>query len=117
VITDQKVKGPIVVTLSDHDKAVGKYYPLGAGSRRQVAYAAGEFPKYGGIGTFGVRGPGLDIEDIEMLDARASYGFRSAKIYNIVADNYISKMEGASGAHNDIAHAEVAHAFWEASMA
>jgi hypothetical protein len=116
IIADQKVSGPIVVTLSEHDRAVRKYYPLGAGARQQIAYALGEFPKYGGIGTFGVRGPGLDIEDLQMLDAQGSYHFRPGKIYNITADNYISKLEGASGAHNDIAHKEVAHAFWESLM-
>jgi len=117
VITSQKVTGPIVVTLSEHDRAVGKYYPLGAGSRRQVIYGPDEFPKYGAIGTFGVRGPGLELEDMEMLDGGGSYGFQAGKIYNLAAEKYISKMEGAAGAHNDIAHTEVAHAFWEAVMA
>jgi hypothetical protein len=68
------------------------------------------------MGTFGVRGPGLDIDDVEMLDTNGSYGFRTGKIYNVAADKYISKMEGAAGAHNDIANKEVAHAFWEAVM-
>jgi hypothetical protein len=56
-----------VATLSEHDRAVGKYYPLGAGSGRQVTYGPGELPKYGAIGTFGVRGPGLDIDDVAQI--------------------------------------------------
>jgi hypothetical protein len=117
VIADRKVKGPIIVTLSEHDTAVGKFYPLGAGIRRQITYAPNELPKYGGLGTFGVRGPGIDVEDMDMLDGKSLYGFKPGKVYNLDASSYISKMDGASGAHNDIAHLEVAHAFWQAVIA
>jgi hypothetical protein len=103
-----------VVTMSEHDTAVRKYYPLGAGIRRQVEYAPGELPKYGGIGVFGARGPGLDTHDVDMGDCDHDYRFMPGVVYNLDAAAYISKMEGASGAHNDIAHPEVAHAFWQA---
>jgi hypothetical protein len=93
VLANCTVKGPIVVTLSEHDTAVGKYYPLAAGLGRQVSYAPVELPKYGGLGTFGVRGPGID------------------------ATAHICRMEGPGGAHNDIAHPEIAHAFWQAVLA
>jgi len=114
ILANHKVQGPIVATFSEHDRAVGKYYPLGAGLGQQVSYAVGEFPKYGGLGIFGVRGPGIEIEDREMLDREGAYGFEPGKVYNLDAATYISKMQGRGGAHNDIAHPEVAHAFWEA---
>jgi hypothetical protein len=117
IVADRKVKGPIVATLSEHDRAVGKFYPLGAGVAGQIAYAPAEFPKYGGVGTFGARGAGIDIEDVNMLDRQATYDFRPGKFYNLDASAYISQMDGASGAHNDIARPEVAHAFWQAALA
>ena len=48
--------------------------------------------------------------------ANRRYNFQSGIVYNLDAGEYIKKMEGASGAHNDIAHPEVAHAFWQAVM-
>lgn len=117
VIADQLVTGPIVVTLSEHDTAVRKYYPLGAGIRGQVQYTLGALPKYGGIGVFGVRGPGVDTQDLDMEDCGYEYDFRPSVVYNLDAGAYIREIQGASGAHNDIAHAEVAHAFWQAVTA
>jgi hypothetical protein len=81
-----------------------------------VAYALGELPKYGGVGTFGIRGSGIQIEDKDMVGIDGTYGFQPGEVYNIDASKYIREMKGASGAHNDIAHPEVAHAFWEAVM-
>jgi hypothetical protein len=114
LLANRRVKGPIVVTFSEHDTAVGKYYPLAAGFRREVAYGPGQFPKYGGLGTFGVRGPGIDLEDRDMLDCEGVYGFEPGKVYNLDASAYISNIKGLGGAHNDIAQPEVAHAFWAA---
>jgi hypothetical protein len=116
VLENCMVRGPIVTTYSEYDTAVGKYYPLVAGLRRQVAYAIGEFPKYGGVGTFGARGPGIEIEDRDMLARDGAYGFEAQKIYNLDASAYICKMEGPGGAHTDIANPEVAHAFWQAML-
>jgi hypothetical protein len=116
VIADRKVSGAIVVTMSEHDTAVHKYYPLGAGVRRQVAYAPGELPKYGGVGVFGIRGPGIEIEDLDVGHCDHDYNFQSGTVYNLDAAAYINKMEGASGAHNDIAHPEIAPALWQAVM-
>lgn len=113
ILANHTVKGPIVTTLSEYDRAVGKYYPLGAGIGRQVSYKVGEFPKYGALGTFGARGAGVESEDRDMLDREGAYGFEPGKLYNLDASAYICRMIDAGGAHNDIAHPEVAHAFWE----
>ncbi len=108
------VSGPMVTTQSEHDTAVGRFYPLGAGIRRQVVFALGELPKYGGLGTFGVRGPGPDIEDLRMKPVAEPYAFEPGKVYNLESSRFINQGSGASGAHSDIAKPEVAHAFWEA---
>ena len=58
IISGYKVSGRIVTTQSEHDTAVGRLYPLTAGLKRQVTFAPGAPPKYGALGSFGIRGPG-----------------------------------------------------------
>jgi hypothetical protein len=115
IVEEGRVAGPIVTTQSSLDHAVGRFYPYGAGIRQQVTFAPGELPKYGSVGTFGVRGPGLTVEDREMLDLDGAYGFAGGTIYNLDASRWIKALDGPSGAHNDIAHPQVAHAIWEAA--
>jgi len=103
----------VLVTLSEHDYAVGRYYPIAAGIRRQVSFVQDELPKYGAIGAFGVRGSGIQVDDLNMLPDEGTYSFRKSVFHNIQSSAYIRKIEGASGAHSDIAHSEVAHAFWQ----
>ena len=114
IVAEQKVRGAIITSQSEFDTAVGRFYPLGAGIRRQVSFAPGELPKYGGIGTFGIRGLGENVVDLTMLPVSASYAFAPGKIYNIESSQYICDGGGAPGAHNDIAKPEVAHAVWAA---
>jgi hypothetical protein len=116
IISDGKVRGPIITTQTVFDKAVGRFYPLGAGVARQVTFAPNEFPKYGALGTFGARGPGVDVVDEKMLPTESDYGFEAGKVYNLESSEFINQGGGAAGAHNDIAKPEVAHAVWQAAM-
>jgi hypothetical protein len=52
-----------------------------------------------------------------MLPLAQSYGFQAGQTYNINSNDVIRNGSGASGAHSDIDHPEVAHAFWEAIVA
>jgi hypothetical protein len=113
IVEHEKVAGPVVTTLSIHDTAVGKLYPLAAGIAGQVTYAPGEKPQYGALGSWGAQGPGLDQENRSMLPETESYGFQPGRIYNLDSNDFINEGEGAGGAHNDIAKPAVAHAFWE----
>ena len=117
VVTDNKVRGPILTTRTPFDTAVGRFYPLGAGVRQQVSFAPGELPKYGAVGAFGLRGPGLAVEDKAMLTVDRDYGFQPRHVYNIECSEYIRQGSGADGAHGDFLHPEVAHAVWEAALA
>ncbi len=115
IFSEGRVAGPLITTQSEHDTAVGTMYPLAAGMARQVTFAPGELPKYGALGTYGVRGPGPAIVDLDMLPADGSYGFAAGRVYNLNSSQYICTMESrSSGAHSDLAHPEVAHAVWEA---
>jgi hypothetical protein len=117
IIDAKRVSGPIVTTQSEHDTAVCKAYPAACFVRGDVAFAPGEFPKYGALGAFGVRGPGVDAVDLKMVEWNQPCAFEPGRIYNIESSHYIAKMEGlGSGAHNDIAHPQVAHALWSAVL-
>ena len=61
LVSERRVAGPIVTTQSEFDRAVGTWYPWAAGVKGQVALPAGELPKYGAVGTFGVHGPGAEV--------------------------------------------------------
>jgi hypothetical protein len=115
VIKGEWVAGPIVTTQSCYDRAVGKWYPLGVKAAQQVDYGPG-LPLYGAVGTFGLQGDGLDLVKGEMLPVNASYDFEAGRIYNLKSDAWIRTGGGASGAHSDIAHSEVAHVVWEAAL-
>jgi hypothetical protein len=114
LIDKQKVAGAILTTQSKRDTAVGRFYPIAAGVARQVNFAPGDkLPKYGGIGAFGLQGPGLTLHDLPIGDIAQSYGFQRGHVYNLECTNVIKDGTGASGAHSDIAKPEVAHAMWE----
>jgi pimeloyl-ACP methyl ester carboxylesterase len=115
IVSDRLVAGPMVTTRSEFDTAVGSLYPVAAGVAEQVTFAPGELPKYGGVGTFGARGPGLDIVDTNMLSATAAYDFRPGRIHNLEASGVIREGDPPSGAHSDIAKTEVAHVVWSAA--
>ena len=113
------VKGPIVTTQSEHDWAVGKWYPLGAGLARQAVLFTAELPKYGGLGAYGIRGRSLPPDydpDGPLRGENDDYDFSAGQIYNLEASAVIKKINGPSGAHSDIAHPRVAHAFWAAAI-
>ena len=116
VVRERLVRGPIVTTRSIKDTAVGHYYPRGAKLKRQLLLVDDKYPKYGGIGTFGIQGIAV-ARDLLMQSAQHVYSFGPGQIYNLEASHVIRNGGGASGAHSDIAHPEVAHAFWAAALA
>ena len=115
IFSEHRIAGPLVTTQSEFDRAVGIMYPMAAGVAGHVTFGPGELPKYGALGTFGVRGPDQEAIDLEMLPADGDYHFEPGKIYNLESSQYICTIEYvSSGAHSDLAHPEVAHAVWEA---
>lgn len=111
----RRVKGPIVTTLSRHDRAVGTFYPLGAKLGNDRVLGDDDFPEYGATGSFGVQGT-EPAEKIDILAADAPYRFAAGSTYNIEASRIIANGGAFSGAHSDIVHDEVAHIFWQAAL-
>ena len=116
-VLDGRVRGPIIVTRTSFDRAVGTWYPWAAGSARQVDFAGTELPKDGAVGAFGKRGPGIEIVDLPLGPVDADYGFTAGKLYNFQCSDVINQGGGASGAHSDFAKPRVAHAVWQAAGA
>jgi hypothetical protein len=104
----------LVTTLSRHDYAVGKLYPWAAGVANQISYDP--LPRYGAIGAYGLCGV-AGADSLEMKSATDSYDLLCGHAYNVNASKYICKIDGASGAHSDIAGPEVAHLIWQAALA
>lgn len=122
IITNSLVKGPIAITHSKWDTALGKWYPLGASAasliRRSISfYSTDNLPKYGALGTFGASGDHeFRAVNCDMLPIDAHYPLVPGAIYNINADEFIREGSGPQGAHSDIARPEVAHLMWEAAL-
>jgi hypothetical protein len=118
VLGDHKVSGPMIVTRSKHDSAVGVFYPLASQVKGSASFDPQSLPEFGAIGAFGIQGIADGIgNDLKMLAADAAYTLEKGKIYNLESSQFIAKKEGASGAHSDIAGPEVAHAIWAAAFA
>ncbi len=116
IVAQDKIDGPVITTRSKFDTAVRIMYRPAARIANQIAFPVGKLPKYGALGTFGVRGSGVEIVDMEMLPVNDFYQFEPGKVYNLESSKYICKGGGLGGAHNDIAKPEVAHAVWAAAI-
>jgi len=114
ILKEKRVAGPLVTTQSIHDTAVGTYYPAAVGLVGEAVFA-GELPKYGAVGAFGIQGTNV-VEARRMLERQAPYGFQPGGVYNVESSDFIKKMDGASGAHSDIDGPEVAHMLWQAAQ-
>jgi len=119
VIRDRQVAGPIITTVSEHDMAVGKLYPLASGVVLSEVDLDDDFPKYGAVGSFGIQGSGIPLNNMEMLPCDQDYSFERGQIYNLESSRYIAKKPpeaGLAGAHGEFDEPEVAHAVWSAAM-
>ena len=111
VVTDPaRVRGPIVITFTTKDKAVGLAYPIASRIARQIAAAMGDAnDPYGGLGRNGAqKTPGA--ETVTLGKVGTAYAFAMRGIYNLDSNAVI-------GGHSDLAHPEVAYAIVSAVAA
>ncbi len=105
VVDQQRVGGPILVTHTPNDKAVGVAYPLASRIIGDKAAAFGDKNDvFGGLGRNGVQQMqnGETIEGT-LLEAGASYAFRAGVFFNLEASDFIKS-------HGDVTGKQVAHA-------
>lgn len=108
--------GPILVTHTENDTAIKNLYVLASQVSFDETVSFGiTYPLHGGLGMFGARGSGIAVHDMELLPMHGNYGFTQRTFFNLDASHFMKAGNPLmGGAHNDIAHPEVAHAFWSA---
>jgi thioesterase domain-containing protein len=104
VVSEQKVDGPLVITHTKNDKAVGVAYPLASRiSRDNAAALIGDAnDPYGGMGRNGAQHTPVDGNEQALRAAGGQYTLQPGTIYNLNSDEFI-------GDHSDICGEEVAH--------
>lgn len=101
VITDKKVTGPILITHSDKDKAVGLAYPIASRLAGDNAKALGDKnDQFGGMGANGAQFANAD-ESLKITPGVKSFRFAPGKIFNLESNTVID-------GHSSIVHDEIA---------
>jgi hypothetical protein len=117
VVDNQRIKGPIVVTYTPNDRAVGIAYPAASRLAGTVASAFGDASdKFGGLGRNGAQKmeTGEVVQGVDRLLAVGdSYSWRSGRIHNLESSRYIVD-PGGGDAHMFVTGKEVA---WTISRA
>ncbi len=101
-----RVGGPLVACFSEHDGAVGTFYPLASfAAQEDAAAAVNPSSRWGGIGANGAQGVGAAVEGIRPVGGR--YGFAPGTVLNVDASAVVSRGRPPTGAHSDIVHPEL----------
>jgi hypothetical protein len=107
VVTAKKVKGPILITCSKQDTAVGIAYPIASLLSGVTAAALGDKnDPFGGMGRNGAQRTPEAVDDT-LLPAGTKYHFNRDKVFNLNGDAIIT-------GHGDVCRAEIASALLQA---
>ena len=93
ILQDKRISGPIVITHTKNDVALGIAYPLASRIAKDQAAALGDKDDpYGGLGRNGAQHtPEVSADEFELRDAGGPpYGFVPGHVYNLNADALIS---------------------------
>ena len=103
VLEKGKIAGPILVTCTTNDSAVGKLYPLASMLAGQDAAAiGGPTSRFGGIGCNGAQST-PEASVAKLLNSGGQYILAAGRLYNLNADEFIKD-------HLDVCGRQVAHA-------
>jgi esterase/lipase superfamily enzyme len=105
VVTGQKVTGPIIITHTKNDKAVGLAYPIASKLSGVDASAIGdEHDRFGGLGRNGALVQFTpEAKAGQLLPLGGSYSFTPGKLFNLEGSAFI-------GGHSEVTGKEVAAA-------
>ncbi len=105
VVEKKRVSGPILVTHTKNDKAVGLAYPIASRLAGDSRLALGdENDKFGGLGRNGVQKMGAKQRVVgTLLEAGNAYAFTPGIFFNLEGSQFIK-------GHSDITGPQVAHA-------
>jgi len=94
----RRVDGPILVTHSRKDSAVGSAYPKASFLSRDDAAAAGaSVPRWGAMGSAGAQA--VDATELRFGDVGDSYSFSRGRFFNLDGNTVIVNGGPPSGAH------------------
>jgi hypothetical protein len=113
IVDDKRVKGPILVTYTPNDRAVGIAYPTASRLSGTVASAFGDRDdKFGGLGRNGAQKmePREVVQGVDQLLAvGGSYAWQPGCFHNLESSKYIVDPKGGD-AHGFVTGKEVAWA-------
>jgi hypothetical protein len=111
VVDNHRIKGPIIITYTPNDRAVGIAYPVASRLAGTVASAFGDADdKFGGLGRNGAQKmePGEVVQNVDQLLAvNGSYSWQSGRFHNLESSKYIID-PGGGDAHMFVTGKEVA---------
>ncbi|CAI9386584.1 alpha/beta fold hydrolase [Microbacterium sp. T2.11-28] len=103
-----KVEGPILVTFTRNDTAVGLAYAIASRLARQIGAAIGdENDPYGGIGRNGALKTPASLPPGKLRAVGGAYDFPPGRVASLNADSYIT-------GHSDVTGRQVAYALLRA---
>jgi hypothetical protein len=110
VLSDRRLTGPIVITHTKNDVAVGIAYPLASKIARDAAAGLGDKDDpYGGMGRNGAQHT-PEVADTETeLRSSGAYSFARGKVFNLLSDRFIKD-------HGDITGPQVVNAVVHAML-
>lgn len=108
VLSDKRISGPVIITHTKNDWAVGVAYPLASRIARDVSSALGDKnDPYGGMGRNGAQST-PEVADgesfLRAFQGGSSYSFARGKVYNLNGDKFIRD-------HGDVTGLPVVNAF------
>lgn len=111
LLSEQRASGPILITHTKNDLAVGIAYPLASRISHDVAASLGDRnDPYGGMGRNGAQHiTELDPAHDTLLPTGRPYQFRQGAVYNLRADDFIRD-------HGDVHGQQVAYAILNAVL-
>ncbi len=99
VIKENRVAGPILITHTVNDKAVGLAYPLAVRISGDNSRGLGDRnDTYGGMGRNGaVKMAPVEFAELTLLPVGGVYNFAPGKVHNLKADAFVSSHSAVRG--------------------
>jgi hypothetical protein len=101
VVEAKRVSGPILITNTKNDKAVGLAYPIASRINNDTTMAIGdENDKFGGIGRNGAQkmeSGEVDTNQTVLRDTGEKYSFSAGKFFNLRGDSFIKDHGDVTG--------------------
>lgn len=105
-----RIRGPMVITHTKNDKAVGLAYAIASRLARQVAVdIGGPNDRYGGVGRNGALKTPEALAQATLLPVGGDYTFEPRRLSNLRADDFVS-------GHSAVTGREVAYALLTAMV-